>query len=191
MLRQYFYRGRDGSATPINIRVANDWNCRMNALAITAAVFVGEEGGALESFVGDNDFTATYLLAFVGDRPAGTVRVRFFADFARVERLAILKTFRQLSVLNALGRASMNLARKKGYQYICGVAREDVAVFWRRMGGRPITKQPYECEYGRLLAMIVPLNPNEQVTEPFRSQELGNMDFEMRLLKEFEGAGIS
>ncbi len=46
-----------------------------------------------EEFDG-NDFSSTHLLGYVGDEPAGCLRIRYFASFAKIERLAVRHEFR-------------------------------------------------------------------------------------------------
>lgn len=188
--KQLFFRKPGLPDQPIQVRVVDNWDDRVAAIAVTAAVYLGEEDGVFSDHFKPNDFTSTYILAYVGSEPAGIIRCRWFADFARLERLTILKRYRNLTVLNALGRAALNLCRKKGYSRVHGLAREDVVPFWRRLGG-VVCGEMMESEYGRIAPILVTLSDNYTVAEPFRSTELGTRAFEHRILHEFEGAGVT
>jgi GNAT superfamily N-acetyltransferase len=108
------------------------------AMAIRAAVFLAEEDNItyFDEF-GRNDFCATHLIAFVDGDPAGIIRLRWFADFALLERVGIRKRYRSYQVLAALARGALELARQKGYRFAAGRARLNTVNFWRRFGGRP------------------------------------------------------
>lgn len=64
------------------------------------------------------------------------MRLRFFGDFAKLERLAVRKEFRRSRTAFELVRASVDLCREKGYRRIYGHAREDLLPFWKRFGFR-------------------------------------------------------
>ncbi|CAA7623368.1 Histone acetyltransferase HPA2-like acetyltransferase [Candidatus Terasakiella magnetica] len=107
------------------------------AMAIRAAVFLAEEDNItyFDEFNG-NDYVATHLIAYVDGDPAGVIRVRWFADFALLERVGIRKRYRSYQVLAGLARAALDLARKKGYRIAAGRARLETVNFWKRFGGR-------------------------------------------------------
>jgi hypothetical protein len=50
----------------------------------------------------------------MGDEPVGCLRLRFFADFAKIERLAIRKEFRKSQAAFQLVRASFQILSEKG-----------------------------------------------------------------------------
>ena len=72
----------------ITIRIARDPNDLMLVTAIRAAVYMAEQDCPIEEEFDGNDLVAAHFIGFVGTEPAGCLRVRFFGDFAKVERLA-------------------------------------------------------------------------------------------------------
>ena len=60
------------------------------AAAIRAAVFMSEQACPYEEEYDGNDLCGTHFLLFDGGEPVGTLRVRWFADFAKLERIALL-----------------------------------------------------------------------------------------------------
>src|SRR5258706_14129840 len=66
----------------------------MKCLSVRGIVFIGEQGSPYDEEFDGNDFTATHILATVGGEPAGAMRIRYFGDFAKPERLAVLQRFR-------------------------------------------------------------------------------------------------
>ena len=60
------------------------------------------------------------------------VRLRWFADFAKLERLAIRREYRGGSGLMMLGRHSFQHAAQKGYRRLMGHAQPRLVPFWKR-----------------------------------------------------------
>ena len=106
----------------------------MRVVSIRSAVYVGEqECPYLEEFDG-NDFSATHLLGYVGNEPAACLRIRYFADFAKIERLAVRKQFRKKRVAVQLVEAAIDLCCAKGYQRLYGHAQKGLIKFWSQFG---------------------------------------------------------
>ncbi|HCX10824.1 MAG TPA: GNAT family N-acetyltransferase, partial [Hyphomonas sp.] len=57
--------------------------------AIRSAVFLSEQDCPYEEEFDGNDFCATHLLLKAKGRPVGTLRIRWFAEFAKLERIAL------------------------------------------------------------------------------------------------------
>jgi predicted GNAT family N-acyltransferase len=105
----------------------------LKALAIRAATYLEDQYIPYDEDVDGNDFTATHLLGFVGDEPAGCLRIRYFAGFVKFERLAVLPRFRGKLALQLI-RAAIAFAQAKGYRRIYGQSAEDVTNLWRHFG---------------------------------------------------------
>src|SRR6201996_2884105 len=104
----------------LGITVARNFEDLSRVIAIRSAVYIGEQECPYEEEYDGNDLAATHLLVYIGDEPAGCLRVRFFADFAKIERLAIRKEFRKTRAAFQLVNASLDLCRKKGYRRAYG-----------------------------------------------------------------------
>ena len=77
----------------ISIRIARDPNDLMLVTAIRAAVYLAEQDCPIEEEFDGNDLVAAHFIGFVGTEPAGCLRVRFFGEFAKVERLAVRRSY--------------------------------------------------------------------------------------------------
>ena len=122
------------------IKVAQSLEEMMQAFAVRAAVFLsGQYCPYAEEFDG-NDFTATHVLGAIGDEPAGTMRIRYFSDFAYLERLAIRKEFRGSGMTSEIIHYAFELCRKKGYRKLYGRAEARLLPFWERYGFKPLQK---------------------------------------------------
>src|ERR1700739_1083626 len=78
----------------ITIRIARDPSDLMLVTAIRSAVYMAEQDCPYDEEFDGNDFAATHLIGYVGSEPAGCLRIRHFADFAKIERLAVRHEFR-------------------------------------------------------------------------------------------------
>lgn len=125
-------------AGAISIRVAASMTDLMQVVAIRAAAFLAEQSCPYgEEFEG-NDFCAMHLVGSIDDEPAACLRVRFFADFAKLERLAVRHEFRRSRIAFDIVRNGIKVCRQKGYTRIYGHAQDRLVPFWSRFGARPM-----------------------------------------------------
>lgn len=122
----------------IGITVARSLDDMMKVNAIRNAVYIGEQECPYDEEYDGNDFAATHLLAYIGDEPVGCLRVRFFADFLKFERMAIRKEFRKSRAAIQLAHAGLKLGQKKGYRHAYAHSQARLVTFWSRFGFRPL-----------------------------------------------------
>lgn len=122
----------------IGITVARTFDDLMRVAAIRNAVYIGEQECPYEEEYDGNDLSSTHLLAYMGDEPVGCLRMRFFADFMKFERMAIRKEFRKSRAAILLAQAGIKLARKKGYRLAYAHSQVRLVDFWGRFGFRPL-----------------------------------------------------
>src|SRR3954454_23156574 len=102
----------------------------MRVMSIRSAVYIAEQLCPYNEEFDGNDFSATHLIGYVGNEPAACLRVRYFADFAKIERLAVRKEYRKSRLPFQLVRAAIELCRVKGYRRLYGHAQKRLANFW-------------------------------------------------------------
>jgi predicted GNAT family N-acyltransferase len=122
----------------ITVRIARDPNDLMLVTAIRSAVYLAEQDCPLEEEFDGNDLVAAHFLGFVGSEPAGCLRVRFFGEFAKVERLAVRHQFRRTRVSFKLVQASVDYIKRKGFRKIYGQAQDRLVDFWAHFGAKPL-----------------------------------------------------
>lgn len=120
-----------------NVRIARGFDDLAMVYAIRAAVYMAEQECPYAEEFDGNDACAMHFVGFLGEEPAGCLRARFFRDFVKLERLAVLKRFRRSTLAFDLVRAGIALARQKGFARIYGHAREGLEPFWARFGAKP------------------------------------------------------
>jgi predicted GNAT family N-acyltransferase len=126
----------DAAVGEIGVTLARNFEDLLRVAAIRSAVYIGEQECPYEEEFDGNDLASTHLLGYVGQEPAGCLRIRYFADFAKIERLAIRAEFRKTRTAFQLVRAAFALCQKKGYTKIYGHSQKRLVNFWSRFGFR-------------------------------------------------------
>lgn len=111
---------------------------------VRALVYLGDQDCPYdEEFDGNDLCGATHLILRCGREPVGVVRLRWFGEFAKLERLAVRRTHRGGPGLKMLCEAAFDLAARKGYRRLIGHAQVRGEAFWRRyFQGRPRPGRP-------------------------------------------------
>jgi predicted GNAT family N-acyltransferase len=125
-------------ARRMQVKVARGADDLLMVYAIRAAVFLAEQACPYAEEFDGNDHCATHFIGFVGDEPACCLRARYFADFAKLERLAVRKEFRRTRVSFDVVRTAVDHVRRKGFRRIYGHAREGLEKFWAHFGAKPL-----------------------------------------------------
>ena len=133
--------GNDTGDDVVSITVVRSIEDFMRVVSVRSATFVAEQDCPYEEEFDGNDFCASHLLGYVGKEPVGCLRIRFFAGFAKLERLAVRHEFRNRHLGTRLMRAGIELCRMKGYRRIYGRAQKQLLDYyvnmgWRQMEGR-------------------------------------------------------
>ena len=144
----------------IGITVARTFDDLMRVAAVRNSVYVGEQECPYDEEYDGNDLAATHLIAYVGDEPAGCLRLRFFADFAKFERVAVRKEFRKSRAAIKLVQAGLKLCQKKGYRRVIGHAQTRLTNFWTRFGFAPMPGRKHfffsDYDYIEMVAVLEP-----------------------------------
>ncbi len=142
------------------IRLARTFEDLAHVYSIRSAVYLAEQFPLYAEEFDGNDFCATHLIGYVDGDPAGAVRLRYFADFAKCERLAVKMEYRTSRLAFRLIKEATAHVRKKGYTRVYGHASDEVAPFWRMMGARDMPGRPKfrfaNIEYREMLAEFEP-----------------------------------
>ena len=116
----------------ISVRTARTLEDMAQVIAMRGAVYMSEQRCPYDEEFDGNDLAATHLIAMADDEPSGCIRMRFFADFAKIERLLVRQEFRVRDIAATLANAAIELCRMKGYGRICGHSARHMIDFWKR-----------------------------------------------------------
>lgn len=104
-----------GNRPEITIKLASTSDEMMQCFMLRAAVFMGEQQCPYWEEYDGNDYTASHLILYVDGEPAASIRVRWFANFAKLERAIILKRYRSYGLFLPFVHWAKEFCRKKGY----------------------------------------------------------------------------
>jgi len=124
----------------LEARVAATPDDIAKVFALRAAVFMSEQNCPYDEEFDGNDYCATHILGLVNGEPAAVVRLRFFAEFAHLGRLAVLPKFRRTLIAKVAIEKAMELCRRKGYRLIYGQSQKRLVKFWSKFGFQPMRK---------------------------------------------------
>jgi predicted GNAT family N-acyltransferase len=113
--------------------VARTFNDMLEVAAVRTLVYMGEQICPFHEEFDGNDFAgATHIFLRKGHEPVGVIRMRWFADFAKLERMALRREHRGGRAIMMLINEAVRIAERKGYRQILGHAQRRLAPFWRR-----------------------------------------------------------
>lgn len=125
---------RPAVAPKMDVKVASSMEDLVRVISVRSAVYIGEQACPYEEEFDGNDMASTHLLGYVGDEPVGCIRIRCFSEFAKIERLAVRKEYRNSRMAFKLVRGAIDLCSMKGYQRLYGHAQKRLVSFWSRFG---------------------------------------------------------
>jgi len=118
----------------VSVRVVRSMEEMARVIAIRSAVYMGEQHCPFEEEFDGNDFSATHLICHRGHEPVGCLRIRYFADFAKLERLAVRNESRSNGLAGQIVDAAIELCRKKGYRVLYAHSQKRLLGFWAQRG---------------------------------------------------------
>ncbi len=136
---------REGQMKPMEygVTLARTMEDMHKVIAIRSAAYFSDPEHTFGKHFDGNDMSSSHMVGYIGEEPAGTLRIRYFADFARIERIAVRPTHRKSRMAFKLVQAAFSFCRDKGYRKLSGVAREEMVPFWSMFGGRlTLSKEP-------------------------------------------------
>jgi predicted GNAT family N-acyltransferase len=147
----------------VSITVVRSIEDFMRVVSVRSATFIAEQDCPYGEEFDGNDFCASHLIAYAGSEPAGCLRIRYFADFAKLERLAVRHEFRDRRMGTRLMQAGVELCRMKGYRRIYGRAQKDLLGYYENMGWHRLEGSPefYFSDYA-YIEIVLDTEPNPE-----------------------------
>jgi GNAT superfamily N-acetyltransferase len=153
--------GGEAVTTKLAIRMEDS----LQAFAVRAACFIGELDVPYSEEFDGHDFGATHIIAYVGDEPVGTLRVRWFQSFAMPERLAVIQRFRGHSIGNLLLERCRKLAESRGCNMLYSqVLPRDVG-YWEKHGWRRLVPGEGGAADKRIIAVVRAVDPSKPLPD--------------------------
>lgn len=143
------------------VRQVRDFEGLAHVFSIRSATYIAEQFPLYAEEFDGNDFCSTHFVGYIDGEPAGSVRVRYFGDFAKIERLAVKLEYRTSRLAFTLVKTAVRHAREKGFTRLYGHASEKMVPFWRTFGGRVLDdRAPFRfasITYREMVAEFEPL----------------------------------
>jgi hypothetical protein len=154
--------------------VVTTYEQMLHAYAIRAICFMEEHGVKAQQTFDGNDYQATHMIAYSGDEPVGTLRIRWFKDFAKLERTSLRKDYRNPHVLKPFAFFAFDHVARKGYDKVITHAQPKYARLWRMVlgfknadGKKPLYFDGHEEPYIELVKdLTLPANAISVSTDP-------------------------
>ena len=147
----------------IRTEVVTTYEQLLHAYAIRSICFMEEHGVKAQQTFDGNDYQATHMIVYAGDEPIGTLRIRWFKDFAKIERMAFREAYRNTHVLKAFVFFVFNHIARKGYDKVIAHAQPKYARLWRIVFGfrnverkKPLYFDGHEEPYIELVKELTP-----------------------------------
>jgi len=154
----------------VRIDVVRSLDDFLKVMAIRAATYIAEQECPFAEDYDGNDFCSSHMLAEVDGEPAGCIRIRYFKDFVKFERLAVRHEYRTSKLAFRIVRAALKFVAQKGFDRVYGHARHDLVRFWQSFGLRPIPDRPKfifsDIEFVEMEGKIKPADALIQIGMP-------------------------
>lgn len=121
--------------TPQELEDAQEVRCR---------VFIEEQGISREEELDGLDLSSEHIIAYADNVPVGTARIRYKDGVkAKLERVAVLRSYRGRGIGKEIVEASMGLARANGAVEAVLGAQQYTIRFYEKLGFQQ-TGEPFE-----------------------------------------------
>jgi len=154
--------------TEIEVTVARSLDHVVMAMTLRGVTYLGEQlAPYFEEYDGNDLCGASHLIAWLNGEPVGVLRLRWFADFAKVERASVLQPFRRFGVMRALMQEALRYSARRGYRKVLGHAQLERVKYWRTHGFRVREDRPRfafsDYEYVEIERILEP--PSNAITD--------------------------
>jgi hypothetical protein len=122
-------------ADPVRVAIVTNAEQLTHAYAVRSICFMEETGLPADQAFDGNDFQATHIVVYAGREPIGATRLRWFSDFAKIERTAFRRAYRDPRILRSCAEFVFSHVAHKGYSKLVTHAAERHARVWVRLLG--------------------------------------------------------
>ena len=119
----------------VRVEIVTNYEQMLHAYAIRSICFMEEHGVKARQTFDGNDYQATHVIVYADDEPVGTARIRWFKEFAKLERLSLRKAYRTKSILKSCCLVAIEHIARKGFDKIITHAKPEYARLWQILLG--------------------------------------------------------
>jgi hypothetical protein len=164
---------RKSGNNSVRAEIVTTYEQLLHTYAVRAIAFMEDTDLAASQTFDGNDFQSTHIIVYSGDEPIGTMRIRWFSDFAKMERTGFRKEYRNIDNIRLICKFAFEHIARKGYSKAYTHAKPVYARLWRKMvgfketGRDPMIFKGHEEPYIELVyELTVPVNAITAATDP-------------------------
>lgn len=153
------YPERHHNRTDIRVHVVRSLDDLQRISVLRAITYMSEQACPYDEEFDGNDLCALHLLATEGRDPVGSLRLRFFNGFCKVERVCVDPRRRGGAVLVHLMAHAFELASRKGYRRMIAHMQARLEEMWSHvMTCRVVDREkPFAFSGVSYLTLEIPL----------------------------------
>jgi hypothetical protein len=150
------------SDNDIRVEVVTTGEQFMHVIAVRAICFMEETGFSAQQTIDGNDYQATHFIVYAKDEPIGTSRLRWFRDFAKIERTGFRAAYRNARVVKRSAEFVFDHVARKGYDLLVTHAEPKYLRLWemllgfKRVEGRPSVLTAGHEPYIEMIKRLTP-----------------------------------
>lgn len=150
---------RHHNRTDISVRVVRSLDDLQRISVLRAITYMSEQDCPYEEEFDGNDLCALHLLAMEGRDPVGSLRLRFFNGFCKVERVCVDPRRRGGAVLVHLMAHAFEIASRKGYRRMIAHMQARLEGMWAHVMRCEVVDRckPFEFSGVGYLTLEIPL----------------------------------
>lgn len=164
---------RHHNRTDIAVRVVRTLDDLQRISVLRAITYMSEQNCPYDEEFDGNDLCALHLIACEGREPVGALRLRFFSDFCKVERVCVDPRRRGGAILVHLMAHAFEIASQKGYRRMIAHMQARLEEMWAHvMNCRVVDRsRPFAFSGVDYLTLEIPLPEHPDAirfdTDPF------------------------
>lgn len=142
------------------VEVVKNMEQLIQIFALRAICFMEDTGLPFDHAFDGNDLQATHVVGYDGIEPIAALRIRWFKDFAKIERTAFRKSHRSITYIKLMANFTFAHIARKGYPVAITHASPIFARLWRmHFGFRNVPgKPPVEYHGEKYVELVRPLD---------------------------------
>lgn len=113
-----------------------------DSMILRSICFVNELGISPSFIFDGNDHQATHFVFYDGDDPIGSLRVRWFAGFAKYERTCFRENYRQPFTIKRCIQMTFEHAARKGYTRVMTQSEPRLTKLWTKLFKFDVLEKP-------------------------------------------------
>ena len=136
---------------PPKIQIDTSPEDQMKAMMVRCIVFCGEQGVPYTVERDEFEASAVHILGALEGEPVATGRLRYFPDYAKLERIAVLRPYRKRGIGSELTRFLISVAQERGYSSYRMNAQVRHESFYARLGFHSVGERFMEADIKHVL----------------------------------------